>query len=138
MTHGRPFRIHRIIRTVDGRALVSGSDLPHRHRRGGQWYHRGDWGNSGAFWKTESAVKNHLRNFCYDWKRMFGPDYARPTGRYYRDGSAEHDFSDTWMEAEGGPYWGRLAGLRVEVTVINDHSVDEIDAAEFMGVEVTA
>lgn len=135
MTHGRPFKIYRIIRKVDGKALVSGSDLPHRHRPGGQWYKRGEWGSSGAFWKTENGIKRHLHQLCHDWKRKWGPNYGEPTGRYYHDGTPETNFDDTWIEGCGGPYWGRLSGLCVEVTTVNDYAVDEIDAGDFMGIQ---
>src|SRR5690242_4315447 len=73
----RPFTIYRIICTITGKALVSGSDNPHSHRcppgfpnQSGQWYERGQWGRSSAqFWRTKDGVKKHLMNLCHDWGR---------------------------------------------------------------------
>ena len=127
MTHGRPFKIYRIICTISGKALISGSDHPHNHREPPVWHNRGLWGyRAGVFWRTESAVKNHLHQLCHDWERGFGPDWPS-------------DIYDSWLEhISEKPDWTRLDHLLIEETIVSQYNVSEINAKEFMGVMVDA
>lgn len=116
--HGRPFIINRIICTINGKALISGSDWPHRHLSPPVWYNRGMWGiRSGSFWKTDYTIKNHLHKLCHDWRTCSDDEY-----RHW------------WHERiSTEPDWSRLEHLMIEQTVVSQHSISEIDARDFMG-----
>lgn len=127
------FKLYRIVCTLTGKALVSGSDEPvwcggrHPSGRPLAWHNRGSWSQHGAFWKTENAVRKHLRNLCHDWARRSAPS------RYPRyEGERVH-----WREPITlAPDWSRLKHLRVEQIYVTSHTTTAFDAADFMGIAV--
>lgn len=122
-----PFKMYRIICTITDRALVSGSDHPNWGRNGSppQWYMRGSWAKStGAFWKGEWTVKQHLQNLCHDWRSMH-----RPMSRPRYPGELYH-----WREPiPGFVDWSRLEHLRVDQFLVTDYSVTKWAASDFIG-----
>lgn len=132
MTHS--FKIYRIVCTLSGKALISGSNNApwfgglHPSGRQLRWDKRGSWSAVGAFWKTENSVRKHLRNLCYDWKN------CSALSRYPRyEGQREH-----WTEACAGPDWSRLQHLRVEQVYVTNHTTTTLLASDFMGIPASA
>ncbi len=137
MTHGRPFKIYRIICTINGKALVIGSDLPHHHRTPPLWYSRGQWTVPGVFWRTEAGIKKHLLQFCHDWKTVRVDGYEH----YWTDDNGtirSHWIHAYWYQERitETPDYTRLDHLCVEETTVNDHSVAEVNAKDFIGLQV--
>lgn len=122
--YGRPFKIYSIICLINGKRLISGSDLPHNHLKEPVWYNRGFWGTTyGSLWRTEPAIKKHLRNLCHDWERRWDHSFY-PTMEDY-----------TWtVTVSPAPDWERLETLLVEETTVTQYRVSEIQAKDFMGV----
>lgn len=118
MSAGKPFKIYRVICTITGRALVSGSELPNNE---GPWYERGQWTQTGVFWKTEATIKRHIWKLCHDWRMSFAGGAA-----WYFDG---------YKRVSEDPDWSRLDHLRVETTTVTDHTTSEVGAKDFMGIQ---
>ncbi len=126
------FKLYRIICTINGKALISGSDNQTRSsdfRRLrpvlGPWYDRGFWSDTGAFWKREPTVRRHLQQLCHDWVNKSAPArYPRYEGQ-----------RDYWVERLPGPAdWSRLQYLRVEQIYVTKHTTTTLDASDFMGI----
>lgn len=120
------FKLYRIIRTIDGKALVYGSDCPHGHR--GDWYDRGHWSDTtGTFWKTEGTVKKHLQNLCHDWG-----NFSKPVPWRERwPGEEMH-----WRAVLPGTVvqWVRLNFLSVERILVTKYTTASFAASDFMGI----
>jgi hypothetical protein len=130
----KPMKMYRIICTVTGKALVSGSNMPNSRPAyaygAGEpiWFERGYWSESGgAFWKTEQTVKRHLQYLCHDWMTKSAPM------RYPRyEGQMDH-----WQEViRGSRDWSRLEHLKVETLLITNYSTIQVSASDFMGIPV--
>jgi len=128
---GRAFKIYRIVCTLTGKALISGSDHPvwyggrHPSGRPLAWHQRGSWSDVGAFWKTENSVRRHLLNLCHDWINQSAPS------RYPR----YENQRDYWTSPVPGPAdLTRLQFLRVEQIYVTSHTTTTLSASDFMGI----
>ncbi|MCX7320408.1 MAG: hypothetical protein NT113_13275 [Hyphomicrobiales bacterium] len=130
------FKMYRIICTITGKALVSGSNHPncrpaYAFGRGPEyWYERGSWTHRGGmFWKTEGTVRGHIQNLCHDWKCVSTvPIYPRYPGERHYHFQVVRDSLD----------WTRLEHLSVEQLHVTEYSTVRLAASDFMGVNANA
>lgn len=130
----KPFKIYRIVCLINDKSLIGGTDQPteerYRYWYGRKipigkrkWYERGVWSlRSGAFWKTEAAVKLHLQNLCHDW-------------RYKKIGEKDAcGFQRTIVAPiKGSLDWTRLQHFAVDKFIVTNYSTERISAPDFIG-----